>query len=57
MRSTYMKVTGDSMAAWIAKQITEAFPWDQALQYIIWGRDASYGYVVTGRLAAVGIQD
>jgi hypothetical protein len=52
-----MKVTGDSMAAWIAKQITEAFPWDQALQYIIWGRDASYGYVVTGRLAAVGIQD
>jgi hypothetical protein len=41
-------------AEWIAQQITEAFPWDQAPQYLIRDRDASYGHTVTRRLVAMG---
>src|SRR5262249_48888242 len=36
---------------------TEAFPWEQAPQYPIRDRDASYGQPVTRRLAAMGIRD
>ena len=42
---------------WIARQITEAFPWDEAPRYLIRDRDTSYGAVVTGRLRAMGIRD
>jgi transposase InsO family protein len=53
----WINVTANPTAEWIARQITEAFPWDQAPQYLIRDRDASYGYVVTRRLAAMGIWD
>jgi transposase InsO family protein len=53
----WINVTANPTAEWIARQITEAFPWDQAPQYLIRDRDASYGYVVTRRLAAMGIRD
>ena len=43
-------------ADWIARQITEAFPWEQAPRYLIRDRDASYGHAVTRRLAAMGIR-
>src|SRR5215813_8881893 len=42
---------------WIARQITEAFPWEQAPRYLVRDRDASYGHPVTRRLAAMGIRD
>jgi hypothetical protein len=32
-------------ADWIAKQIVEAFPWEEAPEYLIRDRDASYGQV------------
>ncbi len=41
----------------IARQITEAFPWNEAPKYLIRDRDASYGHAVTSRLAAMGIRD
>ena len=44
-------------AEWIARQITEAFPWDGALKYLIRDRDQIYGAVVTRRLRAIGIRD
>jgi len=50
-------VTANPTAEWIARQITEAFPWDQAPRYLIRDRDASYGAVVTRRLRAIGIRD
>ena len=50
-------VTDHPTADWIARQITEAFPWEQAPQYLIRDRDASYGHAVTRRLAAMGIRD
>src|SRR5450755_2451508 len=40
-----------------ARQITEAFPWDEAPDYLIRDRDRIYGSVVTRRLRAMGIRD
>jgi hypothetical protein len=50
-------VTTNPTAEWIARQITEAFPWDGALGYMIRDRDRIYGAVVTRRLRAMGIRD
>jgi transposase InsO family protein len=44
-------------AEWVARQITEAFPWDEAPSYLIRDRDQIYGAVVTRRLRAMGIRD
>ena len=52
-----LSVTPNPTAQWIAGQITEAFPWDEAPDYLIRDRDASYGHAVTRRLAAMGIRD
>jgi transposase InsO family protein len=52
-----LSVTPNPTAEWIAGQITGAFPWDEAPDYLIRDRDASYGHVVTRRLAAMGIRD
>ncbi len=41
----------------IARQITEAFPWDDAPKYLIRDRDQIYGAVVTRRLRATSIRD
>jgi transposase InsO family protein len=53
----WINVTANPTADWIARQITEAIPWEQAPRYLIRDRDASYGYAVTRRLAAMGIRD
>jgi transposase InsO family protein len=45
------------MAEWIARQITDALPWDEAPDYLIRDRDTCYGHAVTKRLAAMGIRD
>ncbi len=47
-------VTSHPTAEWIARQITEAFPWDQAPRHLIRDRDAAYGRVVRQRLRAMG---
>jgi transposase InsO family protein len=52
-----LTVTANPTAEWIARQITEAFPWDEAPDYLIRDRDASYGQAVTKCLAAMGIRD
>ena len=52
-----LSVTANPTAEWIARQITEAFPWDEAPDYLIRDRDASYGQAVTKRLTAMGIRD
>src|SRR3981189_932360 len=41
----------------VARQITEAFPWDMAPRYMIRDRDRIYGIVITRRLRAMGIRD
>jgi len=42
---------------WVARQITEVFPWDGAARYMIRDLDRIYGTVVTRRLRAMGIRD
>src|SRR4030081_4075274 len=54
---TGTNVTANPTSEWIARQITEAFPWDQAPSYLIRDRDSSYGVVVRQRIRAMGIRD
>ena len=53
----WINVTANPTAEWVARQITEAFPWDEAPQHLIRDRDRIYGTIVTRRLRAMGIQD
>ena len=53
----WINVTTNPTAEWIARQITEAFPWDEASLYLIRDRDRIYGTVVTRRLRTMGIRD
>src|SRR6202011_482100 len=53
----WTSVTATPTAEWVARQITEAFPWDAAPRYLIRDRDRIYGSVVTRRLRAMGIRD
>jgi len=53
----WINVTARPTAEWIAQQITEAFPWNEAPRYLIRDRDGVYGPVVRRRLRAMGIRD
>jgi transposase InsO family protein len=53
----WINVTTHPTAEWIARQITEAFPWYEAPRYLIRDRDRVYGAAVTHRLRAMGIRD
>ena len=53
----WINVTAHPTAEWIAQQIVEAFPWNEAPRYLIRDRDAIYGAVVRRRLRAMGIRD
>src|ERR1700692_1066973 len=53
----WIGVTTNPAAEWVARQITKAFPWDEAPRYLIRDRDRIYGTVVTRRLRAMGIRD
>jgi transposase InsO family protein len=53
----WINVTRNPTAEWVARQITEAFPWDDAPKYLLRDRDQIYGAVVTRRLRAMGIRD
>jgi integrase len=53
----WINVTTNPTAEWIARQLTEAFPWDEAPRYLIRDRDRIYGSIVTRRMRAMGIRD
>ena len=53
----WINVTRRPTAEWIAQQITEAFPWNEAPRYLIRDQDGIYGVAVTRRLRAMGIRD
>jgi transposase InsO family protein len=50
-------VAKNPTAEWVARQVTETFPWDGAPGYMIRDRDRIYGDIVTRRLRAMGIRD
>ena len=53
----WINVTANPTAEWIARQVTEAFPWNEAPRCLIRDRDRVYGAAVTHRLRAMGIRD
>ena len=46
----WINVTTNPTAEWIARQLTDAFPWDEAPRYLIRNREGIYGSLVTRRL-------
>ena len=53
----WVNATANPTAEWIARQLTEAFPWEDAPAYLIRDRDASYGRIFVQRLRSMGIRD
>src|SRR5215471_6102405 len=51
-RLVWVAVTTNPTADWIARQISEAFPWNEAPRYLIRDRDRVYGTMVTRRVRA-----
>jgi Integrase core domain len=53
----WFEVTRHPTAEWLARQITEVFPWASAPTYLVRDNDRAYGHVFTSRLRAMGIRD
>ena len=53
----WVNVTTNPTAEWIARQLSEAFPWEEAPRYLIRDRDRIYGSIVARRMCAMGIRD
>jgi len=56
-RIIHFNVTQNPTQVWLAHQMTEAFPWDTAPQYLLRDRDASYGRAFRNRIQAMGITE
>src|SRR5262249_11385831 len=53
----WFAVTRNPTAEWLARQITEAFPWDSAPKYLIRDNDRAFGVAFKARIRAMGIRD
>ena len=53
----WVEVTRHPTAEWLARQITEAFPWASTPTYLVRDNDAAYGHVFLRRVMAMGIRD
>jgi hypothetical protein len=53
-RVVHFNATEHPTAAWTARQLTEAFPWDTAPRYMIRDRVSIYGDVIRGRVKSMG---
>jgi transposase InsO family protein len=53
----HFDVTPNPSQAWLARQITEAFPWDTAPRFLLRDRDASYGATFRDRVEAMAIEE
>ena len=56
-RIVSIAVTTAPTAQWIAGQVADAFPWDEAPDYLLRDRDHAYGHAYTRRIRAMGIRD
>ena len=56
-RLLWIGVTTNPTAEWLARQITEAFPWDTVPGFLIRDNDGAFGEAFTRRLRAMGIRD
>jgi transposase InsO family protein len=53
----WFEVTRYPTADWLARQITEAFPWASAPTYLVRDNDRAYGLAFQRRVRAMGIRD
>jgi transposase InsO family protein len=53
----WFEVTRHPTAKWLARQITEAFPWASAPAYLVRDNDRAYGHAFKSRVRAMGIRD
>ena len=44
-------------AEWLARQVTQAFPWASAATYLVRDNDRAYGHAFISRVRAMGIRD
>jgi transposase InsO family protein len=56
-RLVHIAVTANPTADWIARQVSEAFPWNPAPKYLVRDRDGTYGEAFKRRVRAMGIRD
>jgi transposase InsO family protein len=56
-RLLWFQVTRHPTAEWLARQITEAFPWASAPTYLVRDNDRAYGHAFSRRVMAMGIRD
>jgi hypothetical protein len=56
-RLVTISVTSDPTAQWIAGQLTDAFPWDEAPSHLLRDRDGAFGPAYTHRIQAMRIRD
>src|SRR5438067_198198 len=56
-RLLWFAVTRNPTAEWLARQITEAFPWDCAPKHLIRDNDRAFGVAFKARVRAMGIRD
>jgi hypothetical protein len=52
----WFAVTRNPTAEWLARQITEAFPWDTTPEYLIRDNDRAFGVAFKARVRAMGIR-
>jgi hypothetical protein len=50
-------ITEHPTAAWLSRQVTEAFPWDTTPRYLLRDRDAAYGAEFRKRVEAMDITE
>ena len=53
----WLGVTAHPSAQWIARQLSQAYGWQQAPQYLVRDRDCVYRDVFIRRVRAMGIRD
>ena len=53
----HFDVTRNPTQGWLARQITEAFPWDTAPCFLLRDRDASYGQILRDRVQSMAIEE
>jgi transposase InsO family protein len=53
----WFEVARHPTAGWLARQITEAFPWASAPAYLVRDNDRAYGHAFRSRVRAMGIRD
>ena len=56
-RPVSIGVTHNPTAEWLAGQVTDAFPWDEAPRHLLRDRDGAFGSAYSRRIRAMGIRD